>query len=261
MISANRRSGIRPGPGDGSEILQRSTDCQAKRNVLILRAVLAAGRRWPDSARERPQAFRALAPRGSASVPARESLARVLPVGPGRRFSARDPASPGVACSTLVPRRALLASARAVRYAPSESVPRGTQAVSLKLAAPLQPESQYPMATTARRLVSRHPSQYPEAHGPSVPRARLDGAQPRRSHPTFKPSRATSVPASGPPGPQPSESQRVRGGHPTPSVAGLRPALSQAPSTAPQRPPEYRSQPRPAPPPLGAAALANTSIL
>jgi hypothetical protein len=68
-------------------------------------------------------------------VPARESLARVLPVGPYRRFSAREPASPGVACSSLVPRRALLASARVVRYAPSESVPRGTQVVSLKLAA------------------------------------------------------------------------------------------------------------------------------
>ncbi len=105
------------------------------------------------------------------------------------------------------------------------------------------------MAITARRLVSRHPSQYPEAHGPSVP---------RWGPPTLNPSRATSVPASGPPGPQPSESQRARGGHPTPSAAGLRPALSQAPSTAPQRPPGYRSRPRPAPPPLGAAALANT---
>jgi hypothetical protein len=37
------------------------------------------------------------------------------------------------------------------------------------------PTSQYPMAVAARRLVSRHPSQYPEAHGPSVTRARLDG--------------------------------------------------------------------------------------
>ena len=29
------------------------------------------------------------------------------------------------------------------------------------------PTSQYPMAVTTRRLASRHPSQYPEAHGPS----------------------------------------------------------------------------------------------
>jgi hypothetical protein len=115
------------------------------------------------------------------------------------------------------------------------------------------------MAITARRLVSHHPSQYPEAHQLSVPRTRLDGAQRRRAHPTFKPSRATSVPASGPLGPQPSESPRARGGHLTPSVVGLRPALSQAPSTAPQRPPGYQSRPRPAPPPLGAAALAHTS--
>ena len=44
-----------------------------------------------------------------------------------------------------------------------------------------------------------------------------------------------------------------------PSVAGLRPALGQAPSTAPQRPPGHRSRPKPAPPPLGATALAITS--
>ncbi len=50
-------------------------------SILILRAVLAAGRRRPDSAREQPQALRARALRGSASVPARESLARVRPVG------------------------------------------------------------------------------------------------------------------------------------------------------------------------------------
>jgi hypothetical protein len=130
VISANRRSGIRPGPGDGPGTLQSSTGFQAKRSVLILRAVLAAGRLRPVSACERPQAYRARAPRGSASVPARESLARARPMGPGRSFSARDPASPGVACSSLVPRRALIASARAVRCAPSESVPRGTQALS-----------------------------------------------------------------------------------------------------------------------------------
>jgi hypothetical protein len=70
------------------------------------------------------------------------------------------------------------------------------------------------MSITARQLVSRHPSQYPEAHGPSVP----------RSGPlTFKPSRLTSVPASGPPGPQPSESQRARGGHPTPASRAFAP--------------------------------------
>ena len=136
------------------------------------------------------------APWGSASVPARESPARVLPVGPGRRFSARDPASPGVACSTLVPRRARLAN--------------------------------------AQRADARHPSQCPEAHGPSVPRARLDAScwrwaaclPSQAERPAFQPAG---------PGPQPSESQRARGGHPTPSDAGLRPTLSEA--TAPQRPP------------------------
>jgi hypothetical protein len=110
----NRRSGIRPGQGDGSGIpevdrLPSQAYRLPKRSVLILRAVLAAGRRRPVSASERPQAFRAQAPSGSASVPARESLALVRPVGPGLSFSSRDPASPGVACSTLVPRRALLA--------------------------------------------------------------------------------------------------------------------------------------------------------
>jgi hypothetical protein len=172
-------------------------------------------------------------------VPARESLARVLPVGPGRRFSARDPASPGIACSTLVPQRALLASARQSgpgTCAPSETVPRGTQAVSLKSV----PHG-YNCAT-----VSLAPSE-------SVPRGSRAVSAPRAVRcvpvasgrlPT-EPSRATSVPASGPPGPQPSETQRARGGNPTPSVAGLRPVLSQAPSTAPQRPPDTDPDPGP----------------
>jgi hypothetical protein len=89
------------------------------------------GRRRPGSARERPQAFRARAPRSSASVPARESPSLVLPVGPGRRFSARDPASPGVACSTLVP-PARAVSKRAGGQVRALRVPRGTQAISLK---------------------------------------------------------------------------------------------------------------------------------
>jgi hypothetical protein len=81
--------------------------------------------------RQGSQAIRARAPWGSASVPAPGSPARVRPTGPSRRFSARDPASPGVACSTLVPRRARLARTRrsGARH-PAESVPRGTQAVS-----------------------------------------------------------------------------------------------------------------------------------
>jgi hypothetical protein len=84
--------------------------------------------------------------------------------------------------------------------------------------APLQ--SQCPMTITARRLVSRHPSQYPEAHGPSVP----------RSGPlTFNPSRATSITASGPPGPQPSESQRALGGHPTPASRAFAPRSAKRP--------------------------------
>ncbi len=141
------------------------------------------------------------------------------------------------------------------RYVPSESVPLGTQAVTQVSRAPLQ--SQYSMVITTRLLVSRHPSQYPKAV--SAPRAVSWGPE-ASGPPTFKPSRATSVPASGPPDPQPSETQRARGGHPTPSVAGLRPALGQAPSTAPQRLPGCQSRPRPAPPPLGAAALANTCV-
>jgi hypothetical protein len=60
------------------------------------------------------------------------------------------------------------------------STPRHTGRQPQVSRAPLQ--SQYPMAITARRLVSRHPSQYPEAHGPSVPRARLAGAQLLRAH-------------------------------------------------------------------------------
>ena len=63
------------------------------------------------------------------------------------------------------------------------------------------------MAVTARRLDSRHPSQYPEAHGPSVPRARLGG--PCNVRPT-RLSRRAERPAT-----QPSESQRARSDHPT----------------------------------------------
>jgi len=69
------------------------------------------------------------------------------------------------------------------------------------------PTSQYPMAVTARRLVSRHPSQYPEAHGPSVPPARLGG--PCNIWLT-RLSRRAERPAT-----QPSESQRARSNHPT----------------------------------------------
>ena len=117
------------------------------------------------------------------------------------------------------------------------------------------PTSQYPMAVTARRLVSRHPSQYPEAHGPSVPRARLGG--PCNVRPTRLSRRADAEPSDRRPSPA---SLSVPGATiRPPSIAGLRPALGQAPSTALQRPPGYRSRPRPAPPPLGAAALANTS--
>jgi len=159
---------------------------------------------------------------GSASMPAREPPARVRPVGPARGFSARDPASPGVAWSTLVPRHARLeahggqarairvsaprhtgrqpqVSTPSVRLAPSESVPRGTRAVSA-----------------------------PRAVGCALVALGL--------RPT-EPSRATSVPASGPRGPQPSESQRARGGHPAPSDA--------ASSTAPRRPPGTDPDPGP----------------
>ena len=154
-------------------------------------------------------------------MPARESLARVRPVGPGRRFSARDPASPGVACSTLVPRRARLAGARRSVRAIRVSTPRHTG-------------RQCPARGWMR----------PGGVGPPAYRAKPSDQRPSQRAP----------------GPQPSESQRARGGRPTPSDAGLRPTLSQASSTAPQRPPGYRSRPRPAPPPLGAAALANTSV-
>ena len=84
----------------------------------------------------------------------------------------------------------------------------------------------------------------PGGVGPPAYRAKPSGQRPSQRAPSR----------------QPSESQRVRGGQPTPSDAGLRPTLSQASSTAPQRPSGYRSRPRPAPPPLGAAALANTSV-
>ena len=112
--------------------------------------------------------------------------------------------------------------------------------------------SQYPMAVTARRLVSRHPSQYPWAHGPSVPRARLGG--PCNVWPTRLSRRADAEPSDRRPSPA---SLSVPGATiRPPSIAGLRSALGQAPSTAPQRPPGYRSRPRPAPPPLGAAPAA-----
>jgi hypothetical protein len=148
------------------------------------RAVQAAGRRRSGPTSGRPQAIRARAPWCSSSVPARESPARVRPVGRpvGCRFSARDPASPGVACPTLVPRRARSAN--------------------------------------AQRADARHPSQCPEAHGPSVPRARLGASWWRWA--ARLPSRA-GRPASQPAGPEPSASQRARGGRPTPQRRGSSP--------------------------------------
>ena len=210
-------------------------------NVLTLGAVRAAGRRRPGSTSDRPpQAFLARAPLGSASMPAREPPARVRPVGPARGFSARDPASPGVACSTLVPQHARLEAhggqARAIRVSA-----RGTQAVSPKSV----PHS------CNRAAVSLAPSE-------SVPRGTRAVSTPRAVGralaalgrlPT-EPSRATSVPASGPPSPQPSDSQRVRGGHPAPSDA--------ASSTAPQRPPGTDPDPGPRLRHWWAPALANT---
>jgi hypothetical protein len=83
-------------------------------------------------------------------------------------------------------------------------------------------------------------SQYPEAHGLSVPRARLVGSQRRRAH---RLSSRAERPASQPAGPRvPSRASLSVPGAATrpPSVAGLRPALSQAPSTAPQRPHMYQ---------------------
>ena len=49
-------------------------------------------------------------------------------------------------------------------------------------------QGQYPMALTALQIVSRHPSQFPEAHRPSVPRVRLVG--PSRVGPSRRSSRA-----------------------------------------------------------------------
>jgi len=60
---------------------------------------------------------------------------------------------PGARVSTP-PRHALI-------VAPSESVPPGSRAVSTYVSTPLRP---------AMRQLSRHPSQFPLAHGPSVPR-------------------------------------------------------------------------------------------
>jgi hypothetical protein len=110
-------------------------------------------------------------------------------VGLGRRFSARDPASPGVACSTLVPRRARLANTQRSGARHPSQCPEAHR--------PSAP-SQYPIAVTARRLDSRHPSQCPEAHWPSVPRARLDASWWRWA--ACLPSRAER-PASQPAGP------------------------------------------------------------
>jgi hypothetical protein len=145
-------------------------------------------------------------------VPALESLAQVLPVGPSHRFSARDPASPGVACSTLVPRRALLASARVVRYAPSESVPRGTQAVSLKLAAPhfrvstpwlsvsLAPSESVPRGTRAVSA-TRAVSWGPAASGPPFFQAEPSDQRPSQQAPGSPAERVSACPGR-PPDPQ-----------------------------------------------------------
>ncbi len=258
MTSANSRSRIRPGPGVGSGSLQRSTDCRAKQSVLILRP--GFGLFWPPAG---------AGSQATSSVPGPRHQGLCQQARPGVACSgaARGPRPqvlgprPGIACGRLLhvstPGRAVSKRAGGQVHAIRVSTPRHTGLQPQDGSAPLQ--SQYLMAITERRLVSRQPSQYPEAHGPSVPRAWLDGALLRRAHPTFKPSRATSVAASGPPGPKSSESLRARGGHPSPSVAGLSPALSQAPSTAPPRPPGNRSRSRPAPPPMGAAALAHTA--
>jgi hypothetical protein len=112
------------------------------------------------------------------------------------------------------------------------------------------PTSQYPMAATARRLVSRHPSQYPEAHGPSVPPARLDG--PCGVGPTRLSSRAEH------PATPPSEPQRARGNHPTsqrrrPSSRAQPSTLHRATASALVPIPTHARASA-----TGAAALANT---
>jgi hypothetical protein len=85
---------------DGPGTLQKSTDCQAKQSILILWAVLAAGRLQPDSARKRPQAYRVPSRATSLSVPGaairlqRRGLRPASPKRPPLRHSVRPDTDP-----------------------------------------------------------------------------------------------------------------------------------------------------------------------
>ncbi len=115
------------------------------------------------------------------------------------------------------------------------------------------------MAVTARRLDSRHSSQYPEAHGPSVPRARLDASWWRWA--ASIPSQAER-PASQPAGPgtptqrfsacpgrPPDPQRRWPSPHAQPSILHRATTSARVPIPTQARASD-----------TGAAALANTSV-
>jgi hypothetical protein len=115
---------------------------------------------------------------------------------------------------------------------------------------------QYPIAVTARRLDSRHESVPRGTRAVSAPRA-VGCVLEALSRLHTEPSRAASVPASGPRDPSRAGLSVSGAATRPPATLAFAPTLSQASFTAPQRPPGYLARPRPAPPTLGAP---NTSV-
>jgi hypothetical protein len=212
---------------------------QAKRSVLILGAVQPLAIAYSRAISE----FRSRANRGQQGSP---SAACSDEAGGPRLLSFGR--RPGITWGCLLYVRFpvhAVSKALAVKVVPSESVPRGARAVSRKLSPRHIVVSTHDYNRAEVRLV---PSE-------SVPRGvqavSAPRPQQRLAHPTCKPSRATSAPVSGPRDPIQARLSAPAAAIRPPSVVGLRPALFRAPATAPQRPPGYRSRPRPVPPQQG----------
>jgi hypothetical protein len=139
--------------------------------------------------------------------------------------------------------------APAVSFAPSESVPHGSRAVSRTLV---------PRHAPHRRLASRHPSQFPMAHRLSVPRARVTETFPRRAPPLR--ARANCNLKAGP-GSRPAEDQRTSvPSHDCPAspASGLH-HPKPGPRPAGRPPPSQQVRPEPIPTQARASATGATS--
>jgi hypothetical protein len=152
----------------GTDRARRGTDAPAR---LTARGSSAQLQPLAIACPRANSAFPSGAARGSASKPARAQRAQMLPEGPCLGFSVRDPASPGVACFTSVPQRALLARCGRSKSRHPSQYPEAHGQSSASSAT----SGSIPLTLTARGLDSCHPSQFLKAHRPSVPRTLLVG--------------------------------------------------------------------------------------